>query len=128
MQWRWNMAKAERLKAYKKGMQVERLAALYLRLKGYKILTLRYKALGGEIDIIARRGNALVFVEVKSRGEMSAALESVTPRNRARVEQAVRHFIASHPVYADADMRFDVIVFAPPFSLRHLDNAWQARS
>ncbi len=122
------MASAERIKAYKKGAQVERLAALYLRLKGYKILKMRYKTPVGEIDIVTRRKSALVFVEVKSRDEMFSALESVTVRNRNRVERAARYFIAAHPQFSGFDMRFDAVVFVPPFSFRHLDNAWRPRS
>ena len=122
------MAKAERIKAYKKGAHLERLAALFLQLKGYKILKIRYKTPGGEIDIVARRKNRLVFVEVKGRESVAAAMESVTVRNRMRVEQAARHFIAAHPQFAGFDMRFDAVVFAPPFSFRHLDNAWRPRS
>ncbi len=122
------MASAERIRAYRKGARLEKLAAIYLRLKGYKILKTRYKTPSGEIDIIARRENTLIFVEVKGRGKIGAALESVTARNRFRVEQAVRHFIAAHPQFIVFDMRFDVVVFAPPFSFRHLDNAWRPRS
>lgn len=122
------MEKNKRLAAYRKGARLEKLAALYLRLKGYKILKIRYKTPFGEIDIVACREKTLVFVEVKGRGKIGAALESVTPRNRMRVEQAVRYFIASHPYYISHDMRFDVVVFAPPFSFRHLDNAWRPRS
>src|SRR5690606_36971853 len=118
----------EKIEAYRRGHRLERLAALYLQLKGYKILKLRYKTPGGEIDMVARRKNSLVFVEVKGRGDMASALESVTMRNRARVEQAARYFIAAHPQFSGMDMRFDVVVFAPPFSFRHLDNAWRARS
>lgn len=122
------MAKTERIEAYKKGARLEKLAAAYLRLKGYQILKIRYKSPVGEIDIVARRKNRLVFVEVKGRGEMTAALESVTRRNRERVEQAARHFLAAHPRYITFDMRFDVMVFVPPFVFRHLDNAWRPRS
>lgn len=122
------MAKTEKMKAYEKGHAIERMAALYLQLKGYRILKMRYKTPIGEIDIVARRNNALAFVEVKGRRDMTSALESVTRRNRARVERAALHFIAVHPQFASFDMRFDVVVFAPPFSFRHLDNAWRARS
>lgn len=122
------MAKPEKLKAYKKGHAIERMAALYLQLKGYRILKIRYRTPMGEIDIIARRKNSLAFVEVKGRRDMTSALESVTRRNRARVERAALYFIAVHPQFASFDMRFDVVVFAPPFSFRHLDNAWRARS
>ena len=122
------MTKIEKLRVYQKGHAIERMAAVYLKLKGYRILKMRYKTPGGEIDIIARRKTALAFVEVKGRQDMTAALESVTRRNRARVERAALHFIAAHPQFAAFDMRFDVVVFAPPFSFRHLDNAWRARS
>ncbi len=120
--------KTEKIKAYERGHRLERLAALYLQIKGYKILKVRYKTPGGEIDVVARRKNTLVFVEVKGRRDMASALESVTMRNRLRVETAARHFLAAHPHFAGLDMRFDAIVFAPPFSFRHLDNAWRARS
>jgi putative endonuclease len=119
------MASAERIKAYKKGHAIERMAALYLTLKGYKILKTRYKTPSGEIDVIARRKNQIVFVEVKGRENIASALESVTLRNRMRVEQAARHFIAAYPRYAGFDMRFDVVVFSPPMSFLHLDNAWR---
>lgn len=122
------MAKSRKIKAYERGHHIEALAAFCLRLKGYKILKSRYKTPGGEIDLVARRKNVLVFVEVKGRSEMQAALESVTARNQARVEQAARYFIAQHPQFSELDMRFDVVVFVPPFSLHHLDNAWAARS
>ncbi len=121
-------AGSARLKAYKKGARLERLAALYLTLKGYKIMAMRYKTPMGEIDIIAKRGNVLVFAEVKGRAQIGAAIESVHERNRARIEQAARHFTARHPQLAGHDMRFDILVFAPPFSFRHLDNAWQGRT
>jgi putative endonuclease len=122
------LAKSEKIKAYERGARLEKLAALYLQIKGYKILKIRYKTPMGEIDIVARRKNTLVFVEVKGRGQLTNALESVTLRNRARVEQAARHFIAAHPQFINFDMRFDAVVFAPPFTFRHLDNAWRARS
>lgn len=122
------MAKSEKIKAYERGARLEKFAALYLQIKGYKILKVRYKTPGGEIDVVARRKSALVFVEVKGRKDVSSALESVTVRNRLRVESAARFFIAAHPQFSGFDMRFDVVVFAPPFSFRHLDNAWRARS
>ncbi len=118
----------ERRKSYNKGLWLEKLAALYLVLKGYKILAMRYKTRAGEIDIVARRRKTLVFVEVKGRRDINEALESVHAKNRSRVEQAARHFLSRHQKFAQDDMRFDVILFAPPFSFRHLDNAWQARS
>ena len=117
-----------KIKAYCKGLWAEFLAAWLLRLKGWRILTQRYKCRYGEIDIIARRGNHLIFVEVKARRKAVDALESVTVKNRVRVERAAQWFISQNPDYAGYDMRFDVVTFVAPFLLSHLDNAWRPRS
>ncbi|MGB4057738.1 MAG: YraN family protein [Alphaproteobacteria bacterium] len=122
------MSNADRIKAHKKGFMLERIAALYLQVKGYKILKMRYKTPVGEIDIVARRKNSLVFVEVKGRKKMSEAIGAVTLRNQRRVARAALHFIAAHPQVAGLDIRFDVMAFSPPFSVQHLDNAWRAGS
>ncbi|MCB1532961.1 MAG: YraN family protein [Alphaproteobacteria bacterium] len=119
-----------RIKAYKRGVWAEYLAALYLVLKGYRIVAMRYKTPVGEIDILACKGKALVAVEVKARQAMEDALESVRPRSRQRIEKALLQFISMNAPYADYALRFDVIALCMhwPFSLQHLDNAWQARS
>lgn len=126
------MNRNKKIKAYKKGHYAEWLAAVYLFLRGYKILKLRYKSPVGEIDIIARKGSALVIVEVKARAEKSAALESINPRNKIRVEKATLHYISQNPELMACDVRFDVIALGAsrlwPFSLQHLDNAWHAHT
>lgn len=119
---------AQRQKAYRKGVWLESLAAFYLMVKGYRILSVRYKAPGGEIDVVARKRNSVVFAEVKGRNTLASAIESVSFRNQNRVEHAARHFLSRHPELADCDLRFDIVAFAPPFHFRHLDNAWLARS
>ncbi len=111
--------------SYRSGLMAESIAALFLTCKGYRILSRRYKTPVGEIDLVARRGKTIVFIEVKARSAPAAALESITPRMKNRIGRAALHFIASHPHHASFGMRFDVIVLAPPFYLRHLDNAWQ---
>lgn len=118
----------KKTRAYKRGLWAEALAALYLRCRGYRVLARRYKTPLGEIDLIARRKDTIIIVEVKTRGLMDSALESVDERSRGRIERAARHFIAANPRYADYNVRFDIIAFAPPFALRHLDNAWQAHT
>lgn len=121
--------------AYERGVRAEEIAGKFLRLKGYKILEQRYKTKVGEIDLIARRGEMLVFVEVKAHKTQEEALYAVTPRTRRRIEDAARMYLAEHEDLADMAMRFDVIV-VPPEVLRgglnllgavcieHLDNAW----
>ncbi len=118
----------KRQKAYKRGLWVETLAAILLMAKGYRILKRRYKTPVGEVDLIAKKGRRLLFVEVKARRDLSEALESVNTKTQKRIERAGLHFISRHPDYADYEMRFDVIAMARPFRLQHLDNAWQARS
>ena len=77
----------------------EILAALYLMLRGYRIIAWRYKTKIGEVDLIARRRQSLVFVEVKARQELSTALESVTVQMRKRITAAANSFLIKHPQY-----------------------------
>lgn len=111
-------------KAYRLGLYAEILAALYLMLRGYRIIAWRYKTKIGEVDLIARRRQSLVFVEVKARQELSTALESVTVQMRKRITAAANSFLIKHPQYQNSEMRFDVVAVALPFSVQHLDNAW----
>lgn len=109
---------------YQDGLWAEMMAEMILRLKGFRIIARRYKTPGGEIDIVARRGKMLAFIEVKLRRTMPEALESLTPAMRGRITNAARHFIAAYPDYGSYDMRFDLFAICPPFTFRHLDNAW----
>jgi putative endonuclease len=111
--------------SHETGLLGELCAALILMCKGYRILARRYKTPAGEVDLVARRGRALVFVEVKARRDLSTALECVTPAMRGRIERAARLYIAHNPAVAACEMRFDLLALAPPLRWRHLDNAWQ---
>lgn len=110
--------------SYQHGLWAESMAAFYLRLKGYRILKWRYKTPIGEIDLIAQKGTALVFVEVKLRPRLDQGLEAVQEKSQRRIEAAARHYMAQSrsPVL---DMRFDVIAISWPYFIRHLDNAWR---
>jgi hypothetical protein len=70
---------ARRRAAYRRGHASESLAAWRLRLVGYRILARRYRTKMGEIDLVARRGCVIAFIEVKYRNELVAGLEAVTP-------------------------------------------------
>lgn len=120
----------KRQKAHKRGILAENIAALYLLLKGYRIVCMRYKTPVGEIDILAQKRNGLVAVEVKTRRDVGDALDAVTTRSQKRIEKALLHYVSMNDGFSGRDLRFDVIVlcFKWPFLLRHLDNAWQARS
>ena len=121
--------KDTRLKAHKKGHWAEFLCALYYMCCGYRILSKRYKSPYGEIDLIAARGRALVFIEVKARANVSDALESVRKTGRGRIERAAMHYIAQSQQYSDFSMRFDVAALVllwnlVPVRFVRVDNAW----
>jgi len=118
-------ASASRRRAYQRGARSEILAAWYLRLKGYRILTRRYKATGGEIDLIAARGSVVAFVEVKARDDRAQALAAVTPRQRRRIESAAGTFISHNRRYHRHRLRFDIIVVGRRNWPEHLIQAWR---
>jgi putative endonuclease len=96
--------------AQRPGRSGEDLAAAYLREKGIAILERNYRCRAGEIDIVARDGGVVVFVEVKERRSEShgTAVEAVTWRKRQRIVRAARVYAAVHQL-ADAPVRFDVL-------------------
>lgn len=102
----------------------EGAAELFLRAKGFEILERRYRTPVGEVDIIAIDGDYLVFVEVKARASVEIALESLTLKMRARIQDASMHFLSAHPKYAGYPMRIDVMAVKLPFTIRHLENAF----
>lgn len=79
-----------RQRAQKSGQRAEALAALYLRLKAYRVIARNFRHPAGEIDIVAVRGPVIIFVEVKHRGAGPAGLEAVTPRQWQRIGVAAR--------------------------------------
>lgn len=121
------MAKSRKQQTYDRGLWAENIAKIYLTLKGYRILQSRFKSPVGEIDIIARKKNALVFIEVKARQTKTQALESVTHKMRQRIERAAMLYCSKHDL-TDTQMRFDLIAVIPPLRIHHLDNAWQAQA
>lgn len=113
-----------RQKAETRGRSSETLAALLLQLKGYRILGRRVRTSAGEIDLVARSPmGVLCFVEVKARARARAAVESVGPRQRARIMRAASLFVAGKPNLAKKGMRFDIVTVAP--LPRHIRDAWR---
>ncbi len=105
------------------GRRGERLAGLVLSLKGFTIIARRFKAHGGEIDLVAKRGKLLIFVEVKARASLDDALEAVSYANQRRVSDAASMFLAHHPRLAHCDMRYDIIAVSG-WRWRHITSAW----
>lgn len=113
-----------RVAAERHGRRAERLAELALLLKGFRIVARRFRAAGGEIDLIARRRGLIVFAEVKARASLDEAVFAVTPRTRRRIENAGRRFLALNPRLSPDEVRYDIIAVAG-WKLRHLADAWR---
>ncbi len=107
------------------GRSAETVAALWLRLKGYRIEGRRVRTPAGEIDIVARRRGLLVFVEVKARLHYEKALEAVTPRQQQRIERAAVWYTGHRSRGVCTGMRFDVIAVRPWRCPQHLVDAWR---
>lgn len=105
-----------------RGRRGEWLAAWYLRLKGWRIEARRVKTPRGEIDLIARRGRTVLFVEVKWRAnaqDLALALDAYRLRRVEAAAQAVAHRYLSGGDTA----RIDAILLAPGRWPRHIANA-----
>ena len=119
------MPHATKLDAYLWGIIAEWLGYIMLVVKAYTPLERRYTSPVGEIDLIFYQNNLLVFIEVKARPTTAQGLQSISPTQRIRIENAARNWIASHPKYARHDVRFDVIVVAPWRLMHHMQDAWR---
>lgn len=107
-----------------KGLFWERVAAFYLLLKGYKILGFNYRTRFGEIDIICRDGETIVFVEVKYRKSerFGSAEEFVTEKKIERIIKTARQFISEKRL--EGTFRFDVVAING-FKIKHIKNAFE---
>ena len=114
---------ADRQVAEAAGRRGERLAGWWLRLKGWSILDRRVRTPAGEVDIVARKGTLVAFVEVKTRATAAELDFAIDERRLARVAAAAEYLM---PRYAGAgdDIRVDVILLAPGTRPRHIENAW----
>lgn len=112
------------------GLWAERLCVLSLRMRGYRILARGVRIAGrghhaGEIDIIARRGNVVAFIEVKARSDRETALEALRPTQKQRIMRSAEAFIVRTPGLSDADVRFDLMIVMPWRWPDHLIDAWR---
>jgi len=116
----------ERQVAFALGISAESRAAAFLIAKGFRILARRWRSPVGEIDIIARRRQLLVFVEVKARENFDDAAWSVTDRQRARIAAAAEAWLARQGDHGFTDMRFDAVLVVPGRIPRHIPAAFDA--
>lgn len=108
--------------AYLKGHWGEKIAAFYLRLKGYKVLEHRFKTPVGEIDLLVRRGKTLVAIEVKTRNTLEAASMALTSFQQRRIERTLLYYLAGKS--SPLDLRFDVVLISPWKWPCHIQGAW----
>ena len=113
-----------RQQAEKRGRGAETIACWYLRLHGWRILARRARVPGGEVDIVARRGRTLAFIEVKARGSDDSAAFALDEWRLRRVAVAAERLM---PRFMDGidDVRIDAIFIVPFRWPRHLPNVWQ---
>jgi putative endonuclease len=113
-----------RRQAEKRGRGAETLACWWLRLRGWRILARRARVPGGEVDIVARRGRTLAFVEVKARADDAAAASALDPYRLRRVVVAAERLAPRYMRPGD-DVRIDAMFVVPRRWPRHLTNVWQ---
>jgi putative endonuclease len=114
----------KRQDAEARGRWGERRAAWWMRLHGWKILDTRVKVKAGEVDLVARRGSVIAFVEVKTRAtqaELDIAIDAYRLRRVANAVNAIAHIYATK----GEDIRIDVMLIAPKARPRWIENAWQ---
>lgn len=116
----------QRSRAFQTGLSAESRAASYLVTKGFRIIARRCRTPVGEVDIVALRGNLMIFVEVKARDKLDDAAYAITPRQQQRIVAAAEFWLGQHRGHEKMDMRFDAILIAPNQPPRHIISAFDA--
>jgi putative endonuclease len=112
-----------RADAERRGRRAETIAGWWLRLQGWRIIGARVRTPVGEVDLVARRGHTIAFVEVKTRHDeqgLALAIDEHRLRRVARAAEALQ----SRYARGGEDIRIDVILIAPGRLPRHLKNVW----
>ncbi len=117
-------ATRRRKRALRRGSAAEYIAAIFLMLKGYRILAMRYKTRLGEIDIIARKRDLAVFVEVKARADEMGAVDAVSHASQIRIRAASDLWLARQRDYVRLSQRYDIVAIVPGKLPRHFPDAF----
>ncbi|EXL02557.1 YraN family protein [Aquamicrobium defluvii] len=120
-------AATRRRKAYRHGHRSEWLAAVALMAKGFRILERRYRTRLGEIDLIARRGDLVLIVEVKARRSLVEAMEAIARQSERRIEAAADIWLSRQPDYGRFSVRFDMVAVLPWRWPVHVENVFYGR-
>ena len=119
------MARGTRQQAERRGRLAERYAALWLQMKAYSVLAHRVKLPMGEIDLIARRGETLAFIEVKQRQTLERAQTAVPDLAWRRISRAAEVWAGRHPQLQKLDWRYDLVAITPWALPRHFPDFWR---
>jgi putative endonuclease len=111
--------------AWRFGRFGEAICSWRLRLSGYRVIARDVRTPLGELDLVARRGRIIAFVEVKARSG-DDAIEALMPRQRHRIVRAAEMFLADKPAFAALDVRFDVMIVGRRLLPKHLPAAFRA--
>ncbi len=117
------MKKNHKIKADRFGLIAEVFARLYLRIKFYNILAKRYRSPFGEIDIVARKNNQIIFIEVKARENIDL-MDFISARQQSRINKSAEYFLSSKAKYQGYNIRFDVIIMNKYFWPKHFISYW----
>lgn len=118
----------QRALAERSGRWAENWAAFVLQLKGYAILGRRVQTPAGEIDLIARRGDVLAFIEVKMRQQASDRAETVRPRQMANIVRAATGWTSGRDWTQHFTWRYDLIVVTKWRWPKHVRAAWRPQA
>ena len=111
--------------SYGAGRVFEMLSIVYLMLKGYRILKWRYKTRYGEIDLIAKRGSLVVFVEVKKRQSLLNAGEAISKQSQGRIVKSAQQFLQAHKDMENHfEFRFDALLWLGFLRVSHVKAAF----
>jgi putative endonuclease len=114
-------------RSFYKGVWAEILALWYLRLKGYQLLKHRWKTPVGEIDLLMKKGNSLIIIEVKYRPTYAQAVESISPAQQRRLYQAGR-IVQQHYGNEKTTIRFDAFIVYKGKWPQRLVDCWRNMS
>jgi len=109
--------------AEQQGRTGERIAAWWLRLQGWRIVGERVRTHRGEVDLVARRGKTLAFVEVKTRSDKAALALAIDEYRLRRVADAAEALVARYGKGAE-EIRIDLMLVRPWRLPIHLKNVW----
>ena len=115
---------AARRKAFRKGHSSEWFAVLALVLKGYRPVARRYRTRHGEVDLIMRKGDLAVFVEVKARASEQAAVDAVTASAARRIAAAGDVWLSRQRDASRLSLRYDIVAVIPGRWPVHFPNAF----